>query len=533
MCRGLFYDIIIGGDWGMNEKVRPIFFYIIFFLFLLAFSITFSFYDYDLWARLIAGMGFIQTGHVLKHDFLSYTPTHIWYDHEWGSGVIFYLVQHFFDSAGILLLQVVLMFLLFFIMTKIIKLRGVKTTSAYNFLFYYSAFMAMAYLYSNPVRCQMFTFVFFALFLYILELARKGENRPLFAIPFIMIIWNNLHGGCTSGIGLIFLYAVGEYLSYKPFKKYVYALISSIVVLPINPWGFEYLKFLLKANTMPRRYIVEWWSPFSKFYMQSFIEMKAFILILILFEADVIIKKIISRDFKFDYTKILVLATTLYLGLSHVKLMPFAVISFSCFLYDDFYTVFNYVTKDFFNKIAKKKDTVVYAIILLFAVINIHPPLFSSVVGVQYPVREIEFIKINHIKGNLLVNFGAGSYASYKLYPQNKIFIDGRYEEVYYDYMMPLLFNFHMMAGPDWDRLIKLFPPDVMVMEKSYPVYLYLTNSKEWKLVFAGNSHGVFVPAKSAKKMYLEPSDSNSYYKKTNFDTDINFMLQSEDERKK
>ena len=91
-----------------KELIKPIIFYIILFLFFLAFSTTVTNYDYDLWARLIAGMGFVQTGHVLKQDFLSYTPTHTWFDHEWGSGVIFYLTQHFFASAGLLILQAIL-----------------------------------------------------------------------------------------------------------------------------------------------------------------------------------------------------------------------------------------------------------------------------------------------------------------------------------------------------------------------------------------------------------------------------------------
>lgn len=518
----------------MREKFRPIIFYIIFFLFLLAFTITFNFYDYDLWARLIVGMSVFQTGHVLKHDFLSYAPTHIWYDHEWGSGVIFYLAQHFFSTAGILFLQVILMFLIFFIIAKIVKLRGVKTTHPYNFLFYYSAFMSLSYLYNNPVRCQMFTFVFFTLFLYILELARKGENRSLIAIPFLMIIWNNLHGGCVSGIGLIVLYVVGEFLNRESVKKYIYALISSIVVLPINPWGFDYLGFLFKASTMQRSNIIEWWSPFSKFYMKSFLEAKSFVLIMILFQLDMVVNQIVSKTFKFDKTKFLVLASTLVLALQHMKLTPFAIIAFSCFCYDDFYTVFNHLTKNIFNKIAKFKDGIVYSVILVFALANINAKLFTPIVNAQnYPITEIEFIKINKIKGNLLTNFGVGSYAGYKLYPQNRVFIDGRYEEVYYDYMMPLLNQFYNMAGNHWNSVIKMFPPDVMVIEKFYPVYKYLKEGKSWKLVYEGKLWGVFVPYGSAKKNYKKPVLEMKHYKDTIFDTDINFMLQSKHEIKK
>ena len=48
-------------------------------------------YDYDFFARLIVGERFIEEGLLPFKDFLSYTPTHPWFDHECGSGVIFYL----------------------------------------------------------------------------------------------------------------------------------------------------------------------------------------------------------------------------------------------------------------------------------------------------------------------------------------------------------------------------------------------------------------------------------------------------------
>lgn len=523
-------------EW-LKKEIKPIIFYLIFFLFILAFSTTANGYDYDFWARLIAGMGFVQTGHVLKHDFLSYTPTHTWFDHEWGSGVIFYLTQHFFSSAGILILQAILIFIIFFVITKIVELRGVKTTSAFNFLFYFFAFNAMSQNLNEPIRCQMFSFMFFTVFLYILELARSGNNKPLFALPILMIIWNNLHGGCVAGVGLILLYIIGEFLNRKPVKKYIYALIPTVLALPINPWGFEYLKFLLKASTMKRPDVMEWWGLFSKFHMFGFMKFKISALVLLLTEFGFVVKQNISKTFDFDKTKFLVLAVTLFLAIQHVKLIPFFVICATCFLYDDFYTVFNSLTKNIFNKIANIKDAIIYGLILIFALININAKIFEPLlVWNKYPLIPIEFIKINEIKGNLLINFGLGSYASYKLYPNNRIYMDGRYEEVYYDYMVPLLKKFYLanLKDASWDELLKRFPPDVMVIEKFYPVYNVLKNRKEWKLVLEDQNYGVFVKAKHARKKYKKPykgpSSNLDYYKKTLFDTDINFVLQSKHE---
>lgn len=516
-----------------TKKIKQIIFYIIFFVFILAFSSTARDYDYDFWARLIVGMHVVQTGHVLKHDFLSYTPTHTWFDHEWGSGVIFYLTQHFFSSPGILILQAVLVFLIFFMITKVVDLRGVKTTSAYNFLFYYFSFMSISYLINAPIRCQLFSFLFFTVFLYLLEKERKGLNKKYDLIiycPLIMIFWNNLHGGCISGIGLIGIYIIGEFLNKKPIKKYIYALLASIVVLPINPWGFSYLIFLFKANTMPRPDIVEWWGLNSMFFLHKYMKIKIFSLIVLSSELIIIIKQLISKTFNFDKTKILVLGVTIFLAIQHVKLIPLALISIVCFCYDDFYDLFNLVTFGIFNKIAVVKDSLIYFAILVFSVSMLNARAFQPMISFsRYPILAIDFIKMNNIKGNLLISFGLGSYTSYKLYPQNKIFIDGRYEEVYYDDLLALLKPFYL-AQPGWENTLKKYPTDVMVIEKVYSIYKILNKDKNWKLIFEDKTFGVFVKTKQAKKSYIYPHTNINYYRKTLFDTDIKFVLQSKHE---
>ena len=55
---------------------KSIVFYGTLLLLIFAICTNASYYDFDLWARLIAGMGVIDGGGVLKADFLSYTPVH-------------------------------------------------------------------------------------------------------------------------------------------------------------------------------------------------------------------------------------------------------------------------------------------------------------------------------------------------------------------------------------------------------------------------------------------------------------------------
>ena len=509
ICAGLFYGIVM--------RKKAFLFYFVLFLFILLVSGVVENFDYDLWARLIAGMGVIDGGQVLKSDFLSYTPVHTWWDHEWGSGVVFYFFLKYFGPYSLIILQAVMTFGIFFLVSQILRIREVK--NPYNILFYIVAFMTVAVNINCPVRCHMFSFLLFTLFIYLLELVRyKNKDFLLYFIPIIVIFWNNVHGGVVSGLGLIFMYAVGEFLNRKPWLKYIWVLLVSSLVLLINPWGFDYIKFLIMANTMHRADIVEWWNIFSHYHLFRYIQFKIFMILVVTAELVLLFKQHKFEWYKnCDKVKYIILLVTLYLAISHVKLMPFFVITSLCFVYEDLYKLF-----ENFN-LPKWFDKVIYSLLIAVILFNFSTRDFSLPVGInKYPVKEVEFVKINNLKGKILVNFGYGSFVSYKLYPNNLIFMDGRYEEVYYDYMVPLLKEFFLVR-PNWEQIFTYFPPDIMIIEKRYPIFQVLNKSKDWKLVYEGDVFGVFLPNDMSNKKFLLPNSDLKYYKNTLFDTDINF----------
>ena len=499
------------------KKLLPFIFYLTLFLIILCFSMSAGNYDFDLWARLIAGMGVIDGHEVLKTDFLSYTPTHIWWDHEWGSGVIFYFFLKHFGAYSLVILQSILIFGIFFTASRILKLKGVKNPN--NFVFYFFSLMAIMGTLNHPIRCHLFSFLFFTIFIYILEKARKDSQKLLYILPFLTILWNNIHGGVVSGVGLILLFAIGEFLNHKPIKDFLITFILSAISLIINPWGFDYIKFLLMANTMERTHIMEWWSPFCKYHLYKHLIFKAFLIFIVSVEFLTVLKNKASlRDFyrNQDKVKWILFFTTTYLAFSHVKLIPFFIIFGLIYCYEDFYSLVSKIN------LPQWKDKVIYAIVITGALFSLSIKEFTPPVDFSnYPIREVEFIKINQLKGKLLVNFGLGSYVSYKLYPQNVIFMDGRYEEVYYDFMMPMLKRFFLLEE-GWNDVLIKYTPDIMILENYYPIYNHLANSKDWVLVYNGNIFGVFVKTKDKKNNYINPTEDLSYYKDTLFETEIN-----------
>ena len=475
-------------------------------------------YDYDLWARLIVGKVFWATGHVLKHDFLSYTPSHVWYDHEWGSGTFcFYPVLKFFGPLGLIVLQAVFIFLTFFFCIKTIKLRMGEKYS-HNILLFLITLLIYNHCVRLPVRCQMFTFLFVAVVIYILERARAGKNKTLIVIPFLIMIWNNLHGGVVSGLGIIFMYSVGEMLSGCPFKKYLITLAFSLPLLIINPYGIKYLDFLFIATTMPRKDIIEFLGVFHPLHFKHSLDFIYWSCTAALIEVFFLIKDFIHKGWQkffkeFDYSKWIILVVTGYLGFSYIKLIPIFMIAVVCFCYENV------------DKLIPKHDLCkVFALIFTYILIAgcwIFAPTTAKATWRMYPLKEVEFIRMNNLKGRLIVTYGHGSYCTYKLFPNIKVYMDGRYEEVWDEEIFMFLQVFQN-RGYSWGEILKRYPANIIMLEKRCPVYQYIEKEcPEYKLVYEGEKSGVFIKDAKPVSEYKRPPEDIEYYKQTMFNTDI------------
>ena len=302
--------------------MRKFLFYILSFIFIYALALVHNTIDMDFWARIIQGNAFWSLGHILKQDPFSYTQTHLWLDHEWGSSVIFSFIHNHFGYIGITLFRTLLVFSIYTLIFETIKLREERENTLLDLSFLFTSALAIPTITMSCLRCHFFTFFFFTLFLYILEYVRKHKKfKLLFALPFIMIIWVNVHGGCVSGLGLLFIYAIGEFINKNEYKAYLRTLLTCLGAMFINPYGFEYVKFIFMATTMDRPFVTEWISPFMHSSWKFFIEFKIFYIIAL------IITLISIKKFKQDAVKYILLIICAYLSARYIKNTPFFIIT--------------------------------------------------------------------------------------------------------------------------------------------------------------------------------------------------------------
>ena len=352
-----------------------------------------------------------------------------------------------------------------------------------------------------------------------------------------MLFWANVHGGCVSGLGLFVLYAIGEFLNKKPFKKYLLTFLGCSAIILINPYGFEYIKFLLSATTMNREFITEWFGLFSGDFFHQFKSKIFFILFSIVF-AGSLLKNFHNKE-KFDYTKILVVGTSLYLAFSHIKHIPFMFITTVAFLYDDFFFFFNNFmqkirqvlhinSEKFIENFVLVKEFIVYCLIIfeIFCLIKIHNKVLYSHRLTDYPVKMIEFMQANKMNGKILNKFAIGSYLSYKLYPQNLIYMDGRYEEVYFDETFTYNWNFYNFNNlPEkWDAIFKVYgEPDYIIMDTKDLIYYNKNQLKNYTEILKDNQFFLFVRNDLVKQEYYMPQNNDEYYIQHYFDKQVNF----------
>ncbi len=485
-------------------------------------TVLYSAVDMDYWARLLQGNAFFQLGTILKTDIFSYTPTHKWLDHEWGASIIFSLIQNLFGYIGVLFFKTILVFLIFLFLYKTIRLYKKENNFTFNLLYFILIVLAMPTITQSWIRCHLFTFLFFSVSIYILERVRLSKNyKLLYILPVIMLFWVNIHGGCVSLLGLLFIYFVGEFFNKKEYKHFLYVLLLSFFVMFINPYGLDYVKFIFMATTMVRPFVTEWISPFSHPYKFFMIEFK------VLYLVNLILLICSVKKFKFDYTKYILLIVCAYLSFKYVKNTPFFIMTSAVFLYDELFNYIDILLKKIKTNLNSNKLFIfISCIVIIFSLckllLNINY-LFYPNISLQ-PVDVVNFISKKDLKGNILAPFDMGSYIIYKLFPNNLIYMDGRYEEVYYKQTKDLLDDFYNVKE-NWDDILKQnYKHDYIIVPTNALINDYLVKRNDYKRIYSDPYNILYINTSLKYEEKEVHYESTFGYTSNPFKTSVKFV---------
>ena len=422
--------------------------------------------DGDLWARLAQGASILKHGKLIRHDIFAFTPVLPEYiDHAWGAGLIFFSLLNFAGPESLLVFKIIIACLT--MLTILAIGRGIGSSWTSLLLIMIPSALVILPAYFPVVRSYVFTYLFFAIFLLLLEEVWRGKRWPLIAIPLIMIVWVNVHGGFVAGLGAIGIYIVAMAVLKKDVRLPLAALIASIAATFINPFGAKLWGYLASVLTHPRIQVNEW-RPIPLIGIDLHIGFRIlFIVIVCILAANwgYILKTRSAYRF-------FLLVITAYLGFRyrrHVPLFGITAAAFAGPYLDDLFrrlsASFRGITDP--RKMMAGAILTIYGVAALLVILFILPQVSFIVLAPVgfYPVREADILMHAQAKGNLVVPLRWGNYAMWRLYPNIKVSMCGRSETIYPESTFEMNHDFFFKSGFEWNRIVFDYTVDYIFVE--------------------------------------------------------------------
>ena len=451
--------------------------------------------DPDLWGHLKFGMDHVKQGALEWTDPYSFTAYgYTWINHEWLCEVIFYLVYKAFSDAGLLYGKLLmgfaaLGFLILACFRRTVNPLVLAVTGVLALIGMSPGFM---------IRPQLFSFLFFGVFLYVLQLYFTGRRNLLFLLPILTALWVNLHGGFLMGWALMLVVTGWETFSHvilrrkrDGLRKIWAAFIALNLATLINPYGYRLHVFLWETLTFTPD-ITEW----NRLYLFDFSYpyVKA---LMVLYLLCAIFDRKNVRGWEFW-----AVAMTLFATLKHERHSVFFAMSAMPFIVNhasnkvrDLKSRYPGVSISPPSKLAITVFMCLAAAMLTARGASIYAASDSRIFVDfdKYPAHAVAFMKKNRIQGNVLVPFDWGEYVLWHLYPESKVSIDGRFTTSYPDSVI----DPHFLAIDDeagWKRLVEKFPSDVIIA-RQIPYFQKLAAQKNptWIYVYSDRLSIVFI----------------------------------------
>ena len=446
--------------------------------------------DPDLWWHLKAGQQIIDTRSIPHTDDYSFTKQGSeWVAHEWLSEVILEGLYRLSGFVGL-----VSIFSLIIVIALWLAYRRCEGRP-------YIAGLAMllAAAASSPlfgIRPQMLTFLLASIYIVLLERFNpKEQSRRLWWLVPLMLLWVNLHAGFALGLALIGLYIVraildGEWSYIRPL---LIILLICTAVVPLNPNGFRMFSYPYETltSTSMAAFIQEWASP--DFHKTTYLPLALFLLSTA--GAMALSPKPARRG------ELFLVLITAFGALRSVRHIPIFSLFAAPVLAKHLWAI---AQSRGWDKLLTGEETRPNAIKLLINTVLLIAPLALGISRVWHfathqrnyaelrnPVAAVEFLKSQHLPGPIYNRYGWGGYLIYQLYPDYRIYIDGR-ADVYGDAFFTEAVHTYDGLG-NWREALDKYNIQTVIIEPDVALTLFLRNDdQEWSKVYEDDQAVIF-----------------------------------------
>jgi hypothetical protein len=463
--------------------------------------------DPDYFWHLRTGQWIVENGRIPQTDpFLWSQTTTAWVLHEWLSDIILYKVVSW---GGEPLLSVLIGVVFALTLAVIARCAGayVPTTFALV-LTCFAAAGIMPWLAGRP---QFVTYLIFSVFLWALVAHHdRGRTIGLWCLPFLMLFWTNAHGAYLIGLVLIGATAsvvVVEQLWKTELRTWRRAfwsaaplwwcLLACLVAACINPYDVRHLLYPFKVMSLwilPR--IAEWQpSVFGQLGSLAFFTIVSLWLVTQIFRQN--------RPNLFDLA---LPSLFILLGLMQKRHTPLAAIVLAVFIARNAMEVWQPMKARVLQRLngikVGRAGTPLgsgqyvmnwFLVVVVAAVgavlLQAKPAKQLASANAVVGIAVIDYLAKNQLAGPIFNEYEFGGYLTWKLWPRQSAFIDGR-SDMYSDQFSK---DFHAMAlgEPRWKELVDQYRFGVVVVSRATPLRQLLIADGSFTEVFSDGSNSV------------------------------------------
>ena len=446
--------------------------------------------DNDFWWHLRTGRFIFESG-IPRHDPFSWTAAgKPWVMHEWLSEAIIYAVQSAFGYIGNMVLFIAVALASIAISYALARRFGAGTKPLVGLMIV----AALTFTIFITPRPQDFSWLFFAIYLYVLARHYEGDAVPLWPLPVLMAFWVNMHLGFYFGLMLVGCWVAAlcfDAVRGRDVALRVPILIAAACVLATfaNPGGPAILLYPLRYvfdSQVTNDMVAEWQRPDITRTLHWSIYLTAALLALTL------ISRNRPRPFLF-----LVSIAVVALSMQAVRNAPFAALVLL--------PVAGSALAARWPAASRARDSAVRvplgaAAALVASIALIVGPVSLSIAGQGvslgapsqrgYPSTGAEYVR-EHFAGRRMFNdYNSGGYLIYKLYPDVPVFVDGRTDFYGNDLLKDYFRIDH--AEPGWDGLLQQYGVEVVLIDKQLPLAKALDADPSWNQEFSGPNEVVY-----------------------------------------
>jgi hypothetical protein len=444
--------------------------------------------DPDLWWHLKTGQLICEKHQLFHVDPYSYTKSgQPWVDHEWLSEIVIFSLYRL-GGWGLLIAVFAALISSAFLVLYIRSPGKPYIAGAVT------VWGAIASVPSWGVRPQIFTLLLASLCLLVLERSYKSK-KLLWCLPLLILVWVNLHAGYAVGIAFLVIFLIGDAIDlalgqpewpdgFGRLKLLAVALVGSVAAIPLNPYGLAMYRYPFETLHSPSMmaYIGEWQSPdfHQPRYLATLLLMLAFLVM-----PAISPRRLRARE-------LLLLIATLYLGLRSVRHVPIfvlvAVPLVSSLIEARFEASGRTLSGSRTPMTAAKLalNGVLLSGFVVFGGIWIQRTIAGQVASIakEYPVSAVDFIRERRLPGPILNHYNWGGYFIWALYPEYRVYIDGR-ADVYGDRFLDSFAATYYVRGRTWRAGLDDWQVRTVILPPDAPLVTALGRMPGWKTVFS------------------------------------------------